>query len=301
MSFNVEISFSGICAFVPNQDQDREVKMLVVLPDGRGRPSAIGSGVELATAFFSKKEIKRHTGYVSFSPADLSGADRSKIADDLTGVWLLDRHRIVLSSSGASNPYKEDVPIADLGEVVPEFGVETSLVGPTPSGVVAQVLIDQGSLEGVESPTSWTFPTSFTGGLPEARAFTHEVILKLNDLEEFALKCTSMDGEPAKDRMWQFHRDSGTVKIVIANLCDDNPLRWPTTKSEVPPDEDFELYYEFLFNAFDKARILGRLKGLRLPIPHPEVDDAAGAGNGQGVNCVPTKTSPVSYNSDDSR
>jgi hypothetical protein len=297
MAFNVEISFTGICAFIPNQDSTRDVKMCVALPDVRGEKSLENPNfVRPPASSFARKRLKRHMGFMNFSPADLSAVDAGKVSDDLVGTWLLDKHRVVIKASGAPNPYENHAPLADLGKVAPGLNVDTDLVSETPRSVVAQVLIDQGLLNGASNLGSWTFPTTLSGGSPEARAIASEVVLSLKDLDKFSLQCTSIIGDTTKDRTWEFHRNSGTVKIVIANLCDENPLRWPTTKEEAEPDEDFELYYELLFNAFDRFSLQGKLLGLSLPIPFPAT--GAAAGNGQGVNCVPAQTGPVSYNVD---
>jgi hypothetical protein len=70
------------------------------------------------------------------------------------------------------------------------------------------------------------------------------------------------------------------VRVDICNLCDVNPLRWPTA-AEPRIDDDFRWFYQICEGKDDVADCL---HGLDLPVPHP-----SGELNALGQNCLGTK------------
>lgn len=294
MAFSVRITFTGICLFVPNSRADARAKMCVVLPDGRGVVDRGDGTVALqasASTIVSSQPLRRHMAFMTLQARDLVGG--GGLSERLLGLCYLEGHRVVLRARGGSSTMTSDLrTIADLSQAIPQYRFDPMIVSANPRTAVAQILIDRGTLQGGTPLDSWVFPNTISQGEPVSGPLSHEVHLDLRDLDSFALVAQPFSGGP--DVVWEFAPPNGSgVAITIANLCDDNPLRWPIPRPRPLPDEDFQWYYEMLEQG-EKERLATNVKGLPLPIPHP----AQGSGNGQGINCVPGRTAPIDYNLD---
>jgi hypothetical protein len=77
------------------------------------------------------------------------------------------------------------------------------------------------------------------------------------------------------------------VEISIAELCDVNPMQWPSKRDAIP-DKDFKWHFEMLDNAaYTSLKQYMNNLGLELPYPIPK-----GKPGGRGINCFPT-TAPA--------
>src|SRR5687768_9405680 len=64
MSFNVRITFTGICAFVSNVDPHGSIRMCVILPDA----------TRLDQTALDDSWLKPHSGFISFDLQNLLGS-----------------------------------------------------------------------------------------------------------------------------------------------------------------------------------------------------------------------------------
>ncbi|HEX3526765.1 MAG TPA: hypothetical protein VH988_06840 [Thermoanaerobaculia bacterium] len=293
MGFTLKLSFTGVCTYIPNSDAGK-VRMCVVLPDGRSEKIAAGQAID-------KTDLKRHIGFITFPLRNLSGVTNSS---DAMGVWYLDRHRIILKTIPGPeiNPYVPDLQgVADLNAIAKGFSgaAPNCLSAGNPnerSGdpqVLAQVLIDRGywSIADVWS-NKWIFPGTLSGSSIECN-LASVVTLVLENLDSASILATPFiidaDAGGSPQVEWSFTaNEQETVEVTIANLCDENPLRWPTRRDPLSPDEDFKWHYQLLANP---TGIKEHLKGLELPVPY--LSDTAHAG--QGANCPPSKAAAFPF------
>jgi hypothetical protein len=300
MAFNLRVAFTGLCAFVPNEDDNAEVRMCVVLPDATTNVPRAGA---------DNSSLKRHRGFIQLKVAQIAGAPRCMKGSEADVIAYLNRHRITfncvpaksgrgLSGSRRALPAlaKDTDKIADLGRMIPDFGApDPAIVGAAPPGtVLAQVLLHTGQLmpnREEERVGRWVFQRSIAVPAFEGE-LTSEVVWEVPDLKKLELIAASFDG--GETATWELKADEGeTVEIVIANLCDENPLRWEVPRVRIVPDEDFRWYYTLLSGP-RQLDLLRRLDGLTFPIPVPSISIP----NGLGRNCVPATTEAIRYNLD---
>jgi hypothetical protein len=295
MAFKLRMAFTGLCAFVPNEREDAEVKMCVVLPDGNTNVPRVGP---------DNSSLKRHRGFIQLKVGQIAGIPTPLRSTDADVITYLDRHRITLNCTPAGKRkfpgfYKSSLnQVANLAEMIPGFATPDPAIASDvpPRTVLAQVLLHVGQLLPNLDPLKlgrWVFPRSVA--YPGFRGeLTSEVALEIEDLEEVELIATSFD-DTSKQTTWALKANDGeTVEIVIANLCDENPLRWDVARRpRIVPDEDFRWYYTLLPNSL-QSRLLGQLSGHPFPIPTPSLEQP----NGIGRNCVPGTTAAIRYDLD---
>lgn len=291
--FNVRISFAGICAFVPNTSKDPDVrcKMCVVLPDGSSETRVIDDPDRLPP---DGARLKRHRSFLQFSPGQVKGT--GKLPPDAVAIWYLNRQRVTFRvvQDGGAAPFAHGLShqdkLARLEEVAPNHVDEfPDIVSSTPPKIVAaQVLLEKGtfSVDGSKPKLrSWSFPGTLSGAA-SSRTLSHDVFVEIANVTEFEAIVTAFEGDaagnPPVEHRFPFKPvGAEDVEITIANLCDENPLRWPTKEGKIPDDQDFRWYY-MLLSPEKKAEIADALFGLPLPFPTaPLTLD----GNGDGTNC----------------
>jgi hypothetical protein len=293
MAFNVRVSFTGICSFIPNtKPGEYRVKLAVVLPDGRGTVNDDGTVKPPRSSF--NNYLRRHLAFISCLARDLVAGNG--LSEDVTGLWYLDKYRITFKAQGADNPFLLDLDgLANLEKIIPGYGPDGGHVSKKPSKLAAQVLIEKGKVSWKETKGNWVFPNTISKSDPITGSLSDTVYLDFQDLTSFAIVATPLDG--GAPEVWNFTPPNGkSVAITIANLCDTNPLQWPEVAdgSITPPDRDFEWYYE-LVDETKKEALGAKLFGLPLPIPYP----IKGDGNGQGMDCLPSRNAALLIQLDD--
>ncbi len=266
----LKITFTGICAFVANTKASR-CKAVVLLPDGDSGEVKAGKAVD-------GKPLFRHRAYVKFKANHLSESERLKISDRLEVIRYLKAERVTIRPVGSLVDLTSNLStIANLDKVVPGFGeVDRQFLGEKPLRLAAQVLLEHGYLVASPPAFQWAFPNNVSRSDIITGPLSHEVTLTIAGLTSVDLIVTPFDGAP--ETLSLVRRDGGTVEVCIANLCDENPLRWPTVREPLI-DNDFRWYYELVARRDDLGR---RLSSLGLPVPHP-IDAKP---NGQGMNCL---------------
>jgi hypothetical protein len=280
MGFNVEITFTGLCIFVPSSVPG-PVKLCVVLQNANydKRYALDGSW------------LKPHTGFVSFNLKDLSGG--SQIPSQASVLAFLKGHRLTLDARGGEvedGQFLTTVPNLDV-ITGGRGGVNPAALSSNASAdeVAGQVIIKRGILKAGDPIDHWVIPSTLDGPGPQPEGLSYEVILTLRGVDSFTIlaqKFGTTDPEP-----WNFSVASGeTLKIKVGNLCGVTACRC-TEPGRVPdPDEDFKWHYELLEKKECLADILK--SALPLPIPMPVKDPPAG----QGINCIPALAAPADIN-----
>jgi len=293
MSFNARVVFTGICAFVPNSlpKEESGVRICVVLPDGRSRKLNAKQG-------FDGTNLRRHRGFLQFKARQLVAAidpeTAKTIPDDANVIWYLDRHRVSFAYDQNANepelPFLNgQVPnsLAKMGEMLPRYAtVDADVVGEDRwQKTVGQIVLQRGVLRVANPGAQWVFPNVLTTEVIEQN-LANEIHLEMSYLDGISIVATRY-GQTEPDVRWVLQSVKGEdVEITVANLCDENPLRWETEVEELSPEDDFRWYYTLL-SENTQQELFQKLKGLRFPIPLRPVNQA---GNGQGMNCVPLGT-----------
>jgi len=297
MSFNLRIVFTGVCAFVRNADESKKAKMCVVLPNGTGRK--LLREEESADG----KSLRRHRGFLQFKVSQLGAlaSNQEPLPPDADAIWYLDRHRLTFLTSPTDRK-REPFPLVDTGIssiakldlIVPKFSeLDRAALGENPPNtVLAQVLLYEGVLTTNPQLRQWVFPPTLSGRVLNPN-LSHEVILSIPGLDQVDVIASPFDGRPAT--RWAIAGPDGSeVTITIANLCDDNPLRWETDERDRNPDEDFRWYYRLLAPAAQQD-LSSDMRGLPFPVPQPIPDNG---GNAQGMNCIPMQTKASEFDLD---
>ncbi|HEV2843378.1 MAG TPA: hypothetical protein VG477_00915, partial [Thermoanaerobaculia bacterium] len=215
----------------------------------------------------------------------------------------LDRHRITFYAVPADHR-REPFPLVDTGInriakldwIVPNHSdVDPGVLSEhPPETVLAQILLHEGILSHNPDTVRWVFPPTLSGRVLDP-ALSHEIILKIPDLEQVDVIATPFDGGPSV--RWTFDRTQNEdMSITFANLCDNNPLRWETEEVERTVDEDFRWYYRLLSDSAQEA-LSQELKGLPFPVPQP-IPGAVRSRNGQAINCIPAQVASARFDLD---
>jgi len=280
MPFNLEVSFSGLCLFVPNKAGN---KMCVVLPNGEGAtPHAKKSSVDPTMLF-------RHRAFLRFHLKNLKGMP--KVPSDSLAVWHLKR-RVLKIDTITENPFKITnlKGVLNLPDIAPGYAEPDRLTvtGDT-NKITSRLLIEKGEiLAGEPTADAWRVPPTLSGKIVRYPALAKRVILRIEKMKELIISVTKLSGGTDQDPLHLEAPNGETVKICIVNFCDNNPLQWEPGLDSVP-DIDFKWYFELLPE--DKIRALGReLLGLELPVPVPE-----GQPNGRGQNCFAAVSGTIDF------
>jgi hypothetical protein len=311
MAFTLRVIFTGLCAFVENDNQTDPTKMMVVLVNGT-RPETEGTVLAL-----DDTPLRYHRPFVTFPIADVQPpVPEVNGLPVVHGLWYLNRERLsfeITEDGSVNNTFDVQRPflgnphpevhddtagqlrsftwIADLSQVAPDHtdvadGVVAS-AGVSPRAI-GQVLIPKGRLRPFSfSRAIWEFDR-FLSGQAHRRNFAHEVALTLGGLTAAQLVSQPLDtGSTTRTVNLVPPTGSDTVTVRISNLCEINPLQWFTVRGP-EPDEDTKWFYEILSDATRNA-LRTDLGGRRLPIPRP-VQFLHGAGGPGSSNCIPLQT-----------
>lgn len=298
MAFKLRIVFTGLCAFVRNTDETKRARMCIVLPDGRGRE------VTRFRESADSQPLRRHFGFLQFKIHQLAALADSQefLSKDTDAIWYLDHHRVTFLTTPADRR-RQPFPFVDTGinriakldMIVPKHSEidPQALEDHPPATILAQVLLHEGVLSHNPLVHQWVFPPTLAGRVLNP-FLSHEVILEVPDLEQVDVIATPFNGgEPAR---WSFFgRDNEDVTLTLANLCDDNPLRWETNGTRVV-DDDFRWYYRLL-SAEAQQDLSAQLRGLPFPVPYP-IPEEIEEPNGQAINCIPAQMTSAAFNLD---
>ncbi|HEX9943265.1 MAG TPA: hypothetical protein VGG03_14690 [Thermoanaerobaculia bacterium] len=249
--------------------------------------------------------LRRHRGFVQFKLRHLVGADAglrgAPVGEEAAAIWYLGRRRLTFHPTPNVNPPPQILSmekVAKLEDIAPGFSAPDprALTWDPPQEVLAQIMFNQGILSGSPDDQSWVLSSvlkEVPANPPQVlrRPLTHKLFLRMEGLTTVILKARSFIGQ-VEETVELRGREGEEVVITIANLCDENPLRWFTEIENLSPDQDFKWYYELLSpeNAND---LRNRIRGVEAPFPLPD-----GAPNGNGLNCIPSMLRPSEFTMD---
>lgn len=278
MKFNVRVVFTGICAFTPDKPfKDTPKEVLAVIPDGWSKT------VEFPSKAQDGLKLRRHRPYVKIKGRSIGATG---LLSDADIVWYLKGNKLDFGFTGAPNDFTlgNIAKLCSMVDVAEDYSVIDAelLKFPPPTAVAAQVFFNKGKISAERTYGEWVFPSTLSKTKKSAAPIATEVIVFFQDVETFKLIFTPFNTEVPVPFDLQ-GSEGATLEIVIANLCDENPLRWETDVEVLPTDDDFKWYFELLSQE-KKDSLPDELDGLPLPVPHFK-----GKLNGQGINCVPVE------------
>jgi hypothetical protein len=271
MDFDLEITFTGICAFVENADPRAEPRVCVVMPS-----TNIG-GERNAR---DDEPLCSHDSYIE------QGFGFASVKTPLKGQRVTFDYQMGVSSPG--NPPLPSLPIATYNSVglinVEDSGVlnktDPSMVyisRPPSEPVAAQALLSNGYLSLTPEGNRWAIDPTDPNGVRVA----HELTVTLKGLERAAAILSSFDG--SQTRRVDLRPPTGvpTTALRIVNTCGRSTY---SSGKRAYRDRDFKWYYEFL-----KDPDTISLGNGDLPIPRFVFGALIG-----GNNCFPSRLQPAS-------
>ena len=305
MPFNLRVTFSGLCAFVPNQPiaaaapaNVKPTRMDVVMVDARTWGKAVDTS-----------DLKPHFPIAVIDAGNLlssNGVPPGRLE------WRLDRRELSFDvQSSAANDFVlaqgafSNGPLAPGMKAVPtplrqdDFGWGVHMQVPAPTFakidpacwkgpeskglVAARAVIDRGRLatRGFTSATSawYFFDPTLGGGAWPARPYSNSTTLELQGLTGAALVAKDLDGLQAPLRVGLTGRDGEWVEITVSNMDDGRLPEHLPNQGQAPPvippeDIDFKWFYSLCAN---RGALQAALKGNMLPAPKHQ------GGGGPGV------------------
>ncbi|HEV8241017.1 MAG TPA: hypothetical protein VGS57_16745 [Thermoanaerobaculia bacterium] len=308
--FTAEITFTGICGIVPRQDPPTDPEAFCfVLPNAwRTAPSER----EMSVDGFSR--LRRHAAFATLGTQPLDTNHQR----DLRGLWPLQGHRLVFKHEfpeGLDSPPAWDTTLGGLAtfEDVANrslLSVRNVVLNPTfmiidPNDpkkttlrtvLAAHAILSKGTLSSKNGAHEWVFDNYLRANpTPAFRRLNHEVTVTIKNLKSLTIERVKF-GSTSPDASAMFTQDEvmdGTVFITVANLCDENPLRWGDLPApdDTPDDDDFRWHYQVIDDPDALRAALAKIGGARCPIPRFTSDQAGG----NGINCDPIRFPKVSF------
>lgn len=267
MAFDLELTITGICAFMQNEITSGRYRVCVVMPSTDTEKNAlddeplcrheccIEQGYGFARTKTSIKEQRVTFEYQAFESNP--PLDRLPIATyDYLGL-------LNLKDTGVNNPTDPRM---------------VSFSKPPALPVMAQIFLDNGWL-GLSDPEGhWTIAP----GDPHGVLAAHEVIITLRGLERARAILQPFDGSRPTSVDLTPSTGISTVAVRFVNAC-ARSTSYPTGGAW--RDRDFKWYYELLENP---GSIIRDNEDLQIPrfVPPPLIG---------GNNCFPARLEPAPF------
>ena len=316
MDFTANIYFRGILGVVPEPTTASAVpkKLALLVPatdyevpkdcdlDLSCAPESFGLDpmpeiVKVAADF---KPLRRHRWFVEFDARQLD-PPASHPASCLSH-WIVSSpgtfHRMVFKTPEDANLPPLDVQdaldyVIDFAVMAPSYAaVPPAYLTWSPGPDVAgQIMFDKGNLipPSPGETSQWTYPPTLrlpnSSKVQLAGTFSHRIQLQFENITSLTIEVRTGESE-IPESLTLKGTPTEPVEVSICNLCDMNPLRWPTALP-LRIDDDYRWYYELSQN---KSYLPLDLIGLDLPVPHPY-----GHPGGVGQNCLETKYLPAPF------
>ncbi|MFL6233643.1 MAG: hypothetical protein ACJ76N_10960 [Thermoanaerobaculia bacterium] len=223
MLFNLEITITGICAFVAD---DR----------GAGPVCVVMPSTDIDRNSLDDEFLCPHVSYIEQGYGFLSTKTPLK------------RYRVSfhITERGTVNPPITSIQAADINTVglldIAKSGInnitdQAMVSGKPPETVATQVILRKGSVGFTSDGRSWDFNPAGQGVLA-----AHEVIVKINGLESAEAILTPFDAGQSTTINLKPPEGISTVALKIVNTC----ARKVAPQQEAKRDRDFKWYYELL-------------------------------------------------------
>jgi hypothetical protein len=269
MAFNLQIEFSGLCLFVVSKKSGR---VGVLMPDARMRPN---SGMQ---RHYDGTVAVPHVGYVRFdlhdTRADIPGPPPGADGPLYEGIHRFNREaldlgfdtqRAKVGTAELAFPRFGDIApgIELLDNLFPKKGVSTA----PPPQLLMRAILAGGSFTSFSAGSNWTFPTintptgaPYQGQFPNYAVWTRRI-----DGTSLTLQFKPFDGSaPRAIRLTP--RESGVVKLKIANLCAENPLEWSDLKLRTITGEE-DVDFKWLYSLMKNPGLVPLTPTGELPVP----------------------------------
>lgn len=290
-SFNLEVSFTGICAFFSNSNTTgQKYNVCVVMPGGVDGYQAL-----------DEELLCRHDSYLVSSP-DSDGPPLAPIELKDSRVSFSDP---VLPAPPVTLPPASPIGspsiLTDLGQVVDlaQYPLDPNIAGTDPPRVVgSQILLTWGTLTNAEDPSQdlWNVAgIDKSPGIKQA-VLAHKVIWKVQDLRALSVFLLSFRGLRQEIDLTAVSAKNTppTVKLEVVNGCKAIPSL-PLKVSIALRDRDFKWYFELLGSqARDDIRnFLSRSQpNADLPVPRYI---KSGPLIGGGADCYPIQGGTLAF------
>jgi hypothetical protein len=277
-TFDLDIRFTGICAFVPNLDAAGRYSLCVVMP-GSDQPRNAIDG----------ESLQPHVAFVGFFPAE------PPLHPQPSKQVPLKHCRVALDVSprsgrpilpGISSPYLLDLPDLIGTHAVIDAAIVDS--NPPDPPVMAQVLLGDGKISYLPDITAkWSIEKLDNGNARSKVDLVHQVVLSLTSVTDARLIGTTFDGSRFIDIDLNPATVPGAAVVRIVNFCRVAPL---PAKS----DRDFKWYHELLVDGGKQAirDELGSGNNQDLPIPRATLSSLLVGG---GQDCFPASLPAVTF------
>lgn len=299
MAFNLKIVVTGICSFVTDKPLRESSRLSLVLLDAwHTKKNSEYKSID------GKTDLPRHGAMLQIPSGNIVG-----LAGGGRLIWYPKRHQVTFNlteQTSGQNVYKVEPAVlshvADMTRIVDEefWKVDADVLGlRPPKEVLANVLFKNrdgqplgGTLSVEDGPFDWIFPATLKNSPTafEVNKMAYEICFDFKDLTDMEIKATPFTnaheprhGNPGEKAGASFKivGSNETVKIIIANACDDNPLIWQADNTAAPPENDIDFKWHYEIIAGRKQEIRNRLNNRELPYPQllPQL--------GNGRNCFP--------------
>ncbi|HXU33760.1 MAG TPA: hypothetical protein VN851_24580 [Thermoanaerobaculia bacterium] len=281
MPFKLQVRFSGICGLVLGEDSADPVKACILLPESNHIHQTYKRNA------LDNEPLFRHRSFLSFNAKNLSLDER--LPESLQILRYFEQERLAIKTTPL---YNNSINVADLKStadlmlISPDFAkVDPALLTIDPQNISSrlsgQVVIDQGTLRSGRG-FQWNIPNTLGRDKEAEGKIAHEVFLSIEGLEKVELIFTRFNNEILEPLVLTSPQQTD-VEIEIANLCEVNPLRWPTEDVKPLVDQDFRWAWELLDPATQENLVISlKENSLPLPVPHPKPVQP----DGQGMNCM---------------
>jgi hypothetical protein len=275
--FDLEIRFTGICAFVPNLDPTGTYSLCVVMPgDDHDRDAIDG------------ERLHKHEAFVRFfaaepPPPPFPGPAPLK-------EYPLKNCRVALQvGSGSGRPVLPggfSPYLLDLPDLIGSYAeIDPAIVNSNPPDppVVVQVLLGVGTISYLPDSTArWTIAKLDNGNTRSNVELVHEVVLKVTAVTSASLHGASFDGATPIDIDLNPATVPGSAFVRIENVCNGGA-------TQTDNDRDFKWYHELLVYPQRQA-IATELRRDNKDLPIPRV-----VGVGGGQDCFGAKLPGVTF------
>ncbi len=237
MAFNLEVTFSGICAYVPNADDGSKDRICLVMPGGEG--------------FFALDNecLCPHVSYVESSAGSATSFSRSSLGGYRVRFEIYPKENnngvVVMPEDIALNKPAE---LAKMESAIAKPETDPDIVDVDPPRVVlTQIMLGMGKLSLANYDHKWRI-RSLEGEYYESY-LAHDVILSLKGLDAASLEFEALGGRKGRLPLRLTPSDAGgQVRIKMANSC-----TYAELNKEPPRDRDFKWYYNLLAAGQRKA------------------------------------------------
>jgi hypothetical protein len=232
MSFDLQVQFSGLLHYIPNQDHDRKVRLCIALPEADNHHTVISargnSGLELEGQSAGAPGFDR--ARVTFRFNRLETIEPSPF--DYEGPMLNGEVKGVVPFNLIAKDSDNENPRVVSGEASDEESVR------------AQILLEEGVFFLPSGESAELSVTKADTGAVTHIKLSPKVFVRVENLDSAEIHVSPFENGPT--RVYSIQPDAANqAEILVGYRCPD-----PETAPSPPvPDDDFRSHYQFLTRA----------------------------------------------------